>query len=204
MGGNRSITLSTQFIRGSRNVVADCLSRRSQVLSSEWTQHQDVCRALRRLWGMPLVDLFATSQNHRLPTFVSPFTNPMAIATDAFLFDWNHKELYVFPPFPVLRQLLNKLRASQGTNIILVAPFWPRKEWFADLLQATVDTPRLLPAQPDLLRQPHFHRFHCNLHALQSNRVETVQQFLRHKGYSTRTTKEFYHYKLPVQMEEAP
>ena len=88
---SKSISLRTQFISGSRNVVADSLSRRSQVLSTEWTLHHEVCRALWRLWGMSLVVLFITSQNFRLPAFVSPFPDPMAITTDAFLFTWDHQ-----------------------------------------------------------------------------------------------------------------
>lgn len=154
MEESRSITLRTQFINGSCNVVMDSLHRRSQALSKEWTLHHEVCRTLWRLWGMPLVDLFATSQNFRLPTFVSPFPDPMAIAMDGFLFDWDHRELYVFPSFPAIRYFLFKLWSSRGTSTILIAPLWPRKEWFLDLLQVTVDTPHLLPTRPDLLRQP--------------------------------------------------
>ena len=86
------------------------------------------------------------------------------------LFSWDYMELYVFLPFPVIRRLLSKLRSLRGTSVILIAPFWPSKEWFPALLQATVDTPRLLPMRSDLLRQPHFHRFHDDLHALRLTR----------------------------------
>ena len=161
-----SITIRTQFVRGTRNVVADSLSWGSQVISTEWTLHHEVCRALWRLWGRPLVDLFATSQNFRLPSFVSPFRDPMAIATDAFLYNWDHMELYAFPPFPAIRPLLTKLRSSRGTTLLLIAPFWPHIEWFPDLLRVTIDAPCLLPTRWDLLRQPHFHRFHDGLQAL--------------------------------------
>lgn len=164
---SKSISIRTQFIRGSHNVVADSLSRRHQVIPTEWTLHQEVCQDLWKLWGRPLIDLFATSQNYRIPTFVSPFKDPMAIATDAFLFNWDHQELYAFPPFAAIRQVLVKLQASQGTTLILIAPFWPRKEWFPDLVQMSLDVPRLLPFRKDLLRQPHFHRFHNGLQALQ-------------------------------------
>ena len=98
---------------------------------------------------MPPMDLFATSQNFRLLAFVSPFPDPMAIATDAFLFAWDHQELYAFPPFPVIRLLLSKLCSSQGTAIILIAPFWPCKEWFPDLLQMTVDGDSSPPPNTD-------------------------------------------------------
>lgn len=161
------ISLRTQFISGLQNVVADAVSRQGQVLATEWTLHQEVCKDLWRLWGQPSVDLFATSQNFRLQVFVSPFPDPMAIATDAFLFNWNQKELYAFPPMAIIRQVINKLQTSQDTYLTLIAPFWPRKEWFPDLLRLSVDAPRLLPQRRDLLRQPHFHRFHHDLQSLQ-------------------------------------
>ena len=42
-------------------------------------------------------------------------------------------------------------------------PFWPQREWFPDLLELLSDIPKELPKRRDLLRQPHFHRFHENL-----------------------------------------
>ena len=48
-------------------MVADCLSRQHQLISTEWTLHQDVCNQLWKLWGYPTVDLFATTLNFRLP-----------------------------------------------------------------------------------------------------------------------------------------
>ena len=161
-----SVRLLTQFVRGVDNVVADGLSRRHQVLSTEWTLHQDVCRQLWRVWGSPTVDLFATSLNFRLPLYVSPFQDPQAIATDAFLFRWDDQDLYAFPPFPLVRRVLNKLRASRNSTLILIAPYWPQKEWFPDLLEASLEPPRLLPLRRDLLCQPHARRFHRNLRGL--------------------------------------
>ena len=157
------VTIQTQFLSGLQNVVADAMSRPGQVLPTEWTLHQEICGRLWRLWGQPSVDLFATGLNFRLQAFVSPFPDPLAVAVDAFLFDWSHLELYAFPPTAVLRRVINKLLSAQGTFLTLIAPFWPRQEWFPDLLRLSVDTPRLLPQRPDLLRQPHFHRFHHGL-----------------------------------------
>ncbi|KAK3879906.1 hypothetical protein Pcinc_015550 [Petrolisthes cinctipes] len=56
-----------------------------------------------------------------------------------------YQDLYAFPPFPLIRKVINKLRAASCTNLILIAPFWPQKEWLPDLVQASVDSPRLLP-----------------------------------------------------------
>ena len=115
---------------------------------------------------MPLIDLFTTSHNGRLPAFVSSSPDPMAIVTSVFLFSWDHMELYAFPRFPVIRRLLSELWSSWGTSVILIALFWPNKEWFPDLLQATIDTPCLLPMRSDILRQPHC-RFLNSFHVLQ-------------------------------------
>ena len=54
-----------------------------------------------------------------------------------------------------------------GLELTLVAPFWPLKPWFPDLLELLVEVPVHLQARRDLLRQPHFHHFHRNLRALQ-------------------------------------
>ena len=48
----------------------------------------------------------------------------------------------------------------------LIAPFWPWKEWFPELQSLAVAPPVLLPTHRDLLKQPHFHRLHQNLHVL--------------------------------------
>ena len=154
--------LVCQFLQGKDNVVADSLSRSNQIISTEWTLHIEVCRQLWRRWNQPLVDLFATSLNYRLQTYVSPAPDDMALARDAMLFDWDGLDVYAFPPFPLIRKVLNKLRVSHQTSMTLVAPFWPQREWWPDLLSVAVDFPVALPNRKDLLKQPHFHRFHKN------------------------------------------
>ena len=71
-----------------------------------------------------------------------------------------------FPPFGMVQQVLSKVRQSHNLNLILIAPFWPQRPWFPDLLDLLVEPPIMLPARNDLLRQPHFHRFHQNLRVL--------------------------------------
>ena len=73
---------------------------------------------------------------------------------------------YAFPPFQVIRKVLNKLRSSKGAKLILIASFWPQMEWFPDLVELTINTPRRLPLRKDLLHQPHFQRHHLNPHVL--------------------------------------
>ena len=146
-------------------MVADALSRDNQVLSSEWTLCQEIFNKILHRWPAT-IDLFATSLSHRLLVYFAPLQDPQSAGTDAMLQAWNQQQLYAFPPFAMIRQVLVKLRASQGVEMTLIAPFWPQKEWFPDLLGSLVELPLLLPERRDLLRQPHFHRFHLGLQSL--------------------------------------
>ena len=74
---------------GRLNVLADILSRPSQMSGTEWSLHQSVFRALTREWGIPLLDLFATRWNHKLPLFVSSVPDPSAMAVNAQSMSWN-------------------------------------------------------------------------------------------------------------------
>ena len=65
----------------------------------------------------------------------------MALMSDACLFNWDHLDLYIFPPMAILHKVINKLLLAQGMSPILITLFWLRHEWFPDLLKLLVDTP---------------------------------------------------------------
>ena len=159
------ITLLPQFIQGSLNTRADLLSRPNLVIGSEWTLHQEVVQDLLHQWPA-IIDLFATSLTARLPVFLAPAWEPKAAGVDAFLQPCDNLQAYAFPPIAIIRRVLLKLRASHNCDLTLIAPFWPQREWFSDLLELLSDIPIELPKRRDLLRQPHFHRFHENLPVL--------------------------------------
>ena len=120
---------------------------------------QGVVDQLVRKWPAT-VDLFATPLNYRLSTFFSPTPSEMSSGTDAFLQDWTNLEAYAFPPFNLIRPVLNKIMATQNVRVTLIAPYWPQKEWWPDLVQLSLEPPVQLPLRHDLLRQPHFCRYH--------------------------------------------
>ena len=160
-----SIQLLPQFIPGHLNVLADSLSRRSQVLGSEWTLCQEAFRGLLRRWPAN-IDLFATSLNHRLPVYFSLMIDLQSAGTDAMLQSWDGLQAYDFPPFGLIPRVLAKVWRSRGLELTLVAPFWPQHPWFPDLLELLLEIPFFLPRRRDL-RQPHFHHYHQNLTMLQ-------------------------------------
>ena len=163
---NHRVRLLPQFIMGSSNVTADVLSRPNQVIGSEWTLHQEVVDHLVHKWPA-VIDLFATSLTARLPVYFSPASDSRAAGTDALLQPWDNLQAYAFPPIAIIRRVLVKLRSSRNCKLTLIAPFWPQREWFPDLLELLSDVPITLSSRKDLLRQPHFHRFHQNLPMLQ-------------------------------------
>ena len=158
------VQLTPQFIMGRHNVLADSLSRPNQVWGSEWTLKTEVFQELRRRWPVS-IDLFATSLNHQCSQYFSPFHDQNALGTDALLQSWDGWQAYAFPPWSLIPAVLKKLRSSSGVLLTIVAPYWPQRPWFTDLLDLVVDGPVALPQSRDL-RQPHFHWLHLGVSRL--------------------------------------
>ena len=156
------VTLLPQFIQGSLLTRADLLSRPNLVIGSEWTLHRGVVQDLLHQWPA-IIDLFTTSLTARLPVFFASAWEPKAAGVDAFLQPWDNLQAYAFPPIAIIRRVLLELRTSHNCDLTLIAPFWPQREWFPDLLELLSDIPIELPKRRDLLQQPHFNRFHENL-----------------------------------------
>ena len=78
------VHLEARYLPGESNVLADVLSRRGQVVGTEWSLHPQVARALLRAWGNPSIDLFATCLNAKLPLYCSLVPDPQAVFEDAF------------------------------------------------------------------------------------------------------------------------
>ena len=73
----------------------------------------------------------------------------------AFLQDWEDLQAYAFPSFALLRAFLNKARGTRNLDLTLIAPYWPRKEWFPDLLEAAVE-PRFVCQSGAIYSDSHF------------------------------------------------
>ena len=70
------------------------------------------------------------------------------------------------PPWSLIPAALRKLWSSSGVLLTIVAPYLPQRLWFPDLLDLVVGGPAALSQSRNLLRQPHFHRFHLGVSRL--------------------------------------
>ena len=166
----RQIVLRARHIPGRLNVIADKLSRSTQVIQTEWSLLQEVFDHLCARWHTPRVDLFATRYNHKLPKFVSPVPDPQAWRVDALSLNWENMDAYVFPPVSLLGKVVSKILDQGVHRLVLIAPEWPNMPWFWDLVSMSVQIPLSLPNVENLLTQPfnqcpHRDLLGLNLHA---------------------------------------
>ena len=161
-----NVLLEARYLLGQSNVLADLLSCRNQVLAAEWSLLPQMAKKIIRTWGSPTIDLFATHLNAKLPLYCSLIPDPQAVFEDAFHHPWNHLDVYSFPPFNLVDRVVARVRETPNLSMTLITPLWLEKFWFTDLLLLLTQPPLALPLWDRLLRQPHFHRFHGGVHAL--------------------------------------
>ena len=166
----RQVTLKARHIPGRLNVIADKLSRLGQTIQTEWSLLPEVFQKLCSKWHRPQIDLFATRFNHKLPLFVSPVPDTLAVAVDALTLPWEDLDAYAFPRTAILGKVVEKLQDSPCKRLILIAPGWPNIPWFWDLVTMSSQVPLSLPNLPNLLTQPfnqipHRNLTNLNLHA---------------------------------------
>ena len=156
----KNIWISAAHISGARNEYPDYLSRMRHT-TTEWSLREQVFHQIEGVYGSPLVDLFASRFNAKLPSFVSWKPDPIALAVDAFSLDWNDYKFYAFPPFSLVGKCLQKISADKATGI-LVAPLWTTQPWFVTLLEMLIAHPYMIRLKRDMLTLPGS----CQIHPL--------------------------------------
>ena len=135
---DRNIVVRVSKIPGILNVVADSLSR-DHSIPTEWELPRREFQRLVTSRGYVQIDLFATLLNRKVPTFVSVFSHPEAMAVDAFAVDWNRwDQIYLFPPHKLLPAVVKRLRSFRFGELIVV-PRRPNAVWFPYLMSRAAE-----------------------------------------------------------------
>ena len=95
---------------------------------------------------------FCDTANNRLPLYVSPITDSKALAIDAMSMNWDGIHAYAFSPFHIIPAILTKIRMHR-CKIGLIAPLWPQRPWFLELLHLSIAAPIFLPVIRGFLTQ---------------------------------------------------
>ncbi|KAI2650236.1 UDP-2,3-diacylglucosamine hydrolase [Labeo rohita] len=111
----------------------------------------EVVKQIWKVFGPAQVDLFAMRENAQCPLWYS-LAHPAPLGLDAMVQTWPSLCLYVFPPIVLLPGVLERVRRD-GVSLLLVAPYWPGRVWFSDLISLLDGSPWEIPVRRDLLSQ---------------------------------------------------
>ena len=140
------ITLLPAYIPTHLNVEADYLSWDQLLL--EWHLLPQEAQVAFCLWGLPEVDLLASSHSTQCQHYFTLETPlPLgALGLNAFSHPWTFQVSYVFPPPALVPLVLSKFLAEHVNGqlrwLILVAPCWMEAPWLATILNMLVDVPQ--------------------------------------------------------------
>lgn len=135
------MSIQARYIPGRLNRLADLLSRRSQVVSTEWSLHPRVFHQICSRWGIPHVEPDGDQPQSQTSSLRQSIPRPKALAVDAMSWSWEMADIYVFPPRPMIQAVLQRLQRF-SCLLTMVLPRWPNSPWFPLLLQSLVDFPR--------------------------------------------------------------
>ncbi len=131
------LSLRAAYILGAHNIGADILSRQG-MRPGEWRLHPEVVELIWRKFSQAQVDLFASRELSHCPLWFS-LTHPAPLGLEAMVQTWPRIRLYAFPLIALLPEVLERVRRDR-VLLLLIAPRWPGRVWFSDLISA--GTPR--------------------------------------------------------------
>ncbi len=91
------------------------------------------------------MDLFASRETSHCPIWFS-LTHPAPLGLDAMTQMWPRLRLYAFPPIALLPGVLERVRRDR-VSLLLIAPRWPGRVWFPNLLSLLDGPPLELPVR---------------------------------------------------------
>ncbi len=120
------LSLRATYIPGAHNIGAEILSRQGLRL------HPEVVERIWKEFGQAQVDLFKSQEASHCPLWFS-LAHPAPHGLDAMTQTWPRLRLYAFPLIALLPGVLERVRRDL-VPLLLIAPRWPGRVWFPNLL----------------------------------------------------------------------
>ena len=139
----RDLWFTVAHIPGVENTIAD---KASQIFNdtSEWQLDKPCFYKLRKFFGKPDIDMFSSRMNFQIERYVPWEPDPQAYAVYAFTLNWKEYFNYMFPPFGIIPQVLQKIKEDQA-KAVLIVPQWETQAWYPKLARLLVARPVILP-----------------------------------------------------------
>ena len=117
----RNLRIQASHIRGCLNSHADSLSRKTREHS--YSIPKDLFSFIcDKILFKPVIDLFASRLNHKLPLYFSEGPDPFANNFDAFVNPWPNS-IYAFPPIKLVSKFIARFLQLTIEFGLLVCPF---------------------------------------------------------------------------------
>ena len=151
-------------------------TKKNKTISTEWSLSQSTANAIFHMTKFPYTGLFATRHHHRLPIYVSPIADGKALAIDALSIVWKRIHAYAFP-FHIIQALPQKIHKSQ-CKVVHIAPLWPNRSWFPELLNLYISPTITLPVLPNFWSN---YKEHFCIKIPTTSRIGIIKQPIRKK-----------------------
>ena len=120
----------------------------------EWALQQDINEEISHRMGYCYID---SAKDHKHKIYISYMLEKGALAINTFSATWNYQLHYAFPPFGIIRRVLQKISEDRA-EMIRVAPLFPSQPWFPQLLQQISRQSFVLPKTDKILFLPEMQR----------------------------------------------
>ena len=135
------VSLTARNIPKQKKKFANQLSHSNQVLPMEWSLLPRVFQDICKVFGHPHLKSLWHPLQCQAPALLLTSSGPDGLEAECVPAPLEPSVYLCLPAVSLLRQVLLRVLLSTGLLLVLVAPLWPQKEWFADLLSLLVDKP---------------------------------------------------------------
>lgn len=147
----RDLWIFAEYVASNDNI-ADIESRTPNI-DTEWEIADKAFQKIKRKFGEPQIDLFASRINSKCAQFCSWQRDPEAVTINAFTFNWNGSFFYAFPPFSLIHKVIRKIKYDRARGIVIV-PFWTSQPWWVEFTEILVSEKLVFGPDKDLLLSP--------------------------------------------------